>query len=536
MNWFVIFKKHYLGNIFLSLFACWLIGAGSIKAEHIAPELFTYAELKTLYSHEVLSSGLKNKLNQLLTVPFVDNSQKTDATLPFSRSPKIGEFLRLVCWNIERGLKYDAIEAAFSDESKFAAMLDAEKFPVEGKERREILEQAAALRASDVIVLNEVDFGMRRTDYRNIARDLAERLKMNYAFGVQFIELSPIHFSQESVPANREEKEILEQIKVDPKHYKGLHGVAILSRFPLENVRLVPFKEQPYDWYKTEKNGASPLEKGKRLLSKKIFLEKTTREVRRGGRTTLLADIVDARLPGGRVTIAATHLENRTKPAGRVKQMAELLHTIKNINHPVVIAGDMNTSTTDLTPISLKRMLMQRFGSARFWAESAASYLLGFGFIQDSLKFTVGFGRKQGDPTVRHIPYFSPNPGRKFFSMLKKFRFDDGKAFDFRGDPNRSTGNRGKTLSASNERANKGFVTTYQVERPIAFIGKNKLDWIFVKPANLTDPTDRQQPYLFAPHFGRTLTEINEIGADRISDHHPLLVDLPLTEPLIEKD
>jgi hypothetical protein len=66
-----------------------------------------------------------------------------------------------------------------------------------------------------------------------------------------------------------------------------LHGIAILSRFPLENVRLVPFKNQPYDWYQSEKNGASFLEKGKRKIAGKVFLEETLREVRRGGRTTL---------------------------------------------------------------------------------------------------------------------------------------------------------------------------------------------------------------------------------------------------------
>jgi endonuclease/exonuclease/phosphatase family metal-dependent hydrolase len=116
-----------------------------------------------------------------------------------------------------------------------------------------------------------------------------------------------------------------------------LHGVAILSRFPLENVRLVPFKNQPYDWYQSEKDGASLLEKGKRKIAGKIFLEETLREVRRGGRSTLLADISHAGFPNGRVTIAATHLENRTESMNRVKQLQELLDTIKDIRHPVVL-------------------------------------------------------------------------------------------------------------------------------------------------------------------------------------------------------
>jgi hypothetical protein len=55
-----------------------------------------------------------------------------------------------------------------------------------------------------------------------------------------------------------------------------------------------------------------------------------------------------------------------------------------------------------------------------------------------------------------------------------------------------------------------------------------KLDWIFVKPSRLTDPDDRNQPHVFAPQFGRTLKTLNYSLKDRISDHNPLIVDLPL--------
>ena len=539
MNDYILFNKQRFAAILFLLIAGVLFAAAtnaqSIAARQTtllqtgAPELFDFAELQMLFAKETVPPALSGKLNRLLTVPFVDNSQTAPARL--SASPQLGEFLRVACWNIERGIEFDAIAAAFGDEAEFAAMLDPQRFPLNSKERREVLEQATALRAADVIVLNEVDWGMRRTDYRHVAQDLARRLGMNYAFGVQFVELSPVGYSLEPAHADQEENEILEQIRVDPARYKGLHGVAVLSRFKLENVRLVPFKEQPYDWYKGEKTGASPLENGKRMLSKAVFLEQTTREVRRGGRSALLADIADTRFPGGRVTIAATHLENRAKPAGRVKQLEELLGTIREIRHPVVVAGDMNTSTSDLTPTSLRRVLTQRYGNPKFWAQKAVSYWLGFGLVEESLMFAVTFGRKQNDPTVCDIQFFSPNPGRRFFATLKNFRFNDGSAFDFRGDPRRSTGNRGKTLSASNERARKGFVTTYEVTRPIAFVGKNKLDWFFVKPARLTDPTDRRQSYVFAPHFGRTLARLNEAIEERISDHRPLIVDLPLVEP-----
>ncbi len=75
------------------------------------------------------------------------------------------------------------------------------------------------------------------------------------------------------------------------------------------------------------------------------------------------------------------------------------------------------------------------------------------------------------------------------------------------------------------------IVLTFEVERTLGFIGKFKLDWIFVKPPALTSPYGEGQPYAFAPHFGRTLKELNESIEDRISDHDPLIVDLPLGEP-----
>ncbi len=520
----------YYRIIFLLLLI--LFGSNFISAKSDtpkSPELFSYTELKQLYDNKKLSPSLESKLNLLLTQPLVNNSFRRAVPLSLARSPQLGEFLRVVHWNIERGLEFEAIEAVFKGEKELLALLDNERFPPESDKRREILEQAALLRQADVIVLNEVDWGLKRTDYRNVAADLAERLGMNFAFGVQFVELSPIQIKQEIKAEDESEKEVLDLIAVDPDRYKGLQGVAILSRFPLENVRLLPFKNQPYDWYESEKKGVSLLEKGKRQISKRVFLEKILPEVRRGGRTTLIAEIADPRFPTGRVSIVGTHLENRTKPANRHKQLKELLEEIKEIRHPVILAGDMNTSTSDLTPTSFTRELTKRFGSPKFWIKRGISMIFGIGFLENFALTAITFGRTHADPTVKSIPYISPNPERKFFRTLEKFRFADGGAFDFRGDAARSSGRKGKRLSNSNERGKFGFITTYQVKRPIGFIGKYKLDWIFVKPAN--PEKEDKQTYLFAPHFGRTLTDINEVVEDRISDHRPLIVDLPLIEP-----
>lgn len=244
----------------------------------------------------------------------------------------------------------------------------------------------------------------------------------------------------------------------------------------------------------------------------------------------LSAEIVDERIPGGRMTIVATHLEDRTKPEGRRKQLEELLALIKETNGAVVIAGDMNTSTHDGTPLSLGRAIKNRLGSKSFWARQGIELLTG-SKLPSLLLTGMNTYRTQADPTVRDVPLVASNPEAEFFEKLKDFRFGDGNAFDFRGERERTTGNKDGPLANSNQRGDKGFITTFEVERTIAFVGKFKLDWIFVKPPTLTEPYAKDEPHRFAPHFGRTLKELNEALKDRISDHAPIMVDLPLLEP-----
>jgi hypothetical protein len=223
-------------------------------------------------------------------------------------------------------------------------------------------------------------------------------------------------------------------------------------------------------------------------------------------------------------------LEDKTKPKGRRQQLNELLNRISTTNTAVVIAGDMNTSTHDGTPLSLERALKNHFGSRSFWAKQALGILTGVR-LPTLLLTGMNTYRTQADPTVKSIPLVASNPESEFFDDLKDFRFADGNSFDFRGERERSLGGKDNTLANSNERGDKGFITTFEVERTIAFVGKFKLDWIFVKPVSLSDPFDENQPHRFAPHFGRTLKILNEGPKDRISDHAPVMVDLPLEEP-----
>lgn len=521
-----------LKHLLLAAFAC-LLMAPEVNARQRAPELLTYDELVQLYEQENPPEALREKLRRLLTTPFVSNAASARGVRPLLPSAaKLGQFLRVVEWNIERGLEYDAVKLAFTDAAGFAKLIDSKAHPRGSEQRRRVLQQVALMKQADVIVLNEVDFGMKRTDYRNVAAELASALQMNYAYGVEFVEVDPIALGRErfeELPPEDRDK-LASEISVDEARYRGLHGTAILSRFPLENVRLEPFEHQPHDWYRDELKSVRPLEAGKRKAGELVFQEKVRREVRRGGRMMLTAEIADARLPGGRLTIVATHLEDKTKPEGRRKQLEELLARVKDVNAPVVVAGDMNTSTQDGTPLSAQRMLKNRLGSRSFWIKQGLGILTGIK-LPTLLLGGLNAYRKQADPTVRSIPLVASNPEAGFFDRLKDFRFADGGAFDFRGERNRSVGGKDESLANSNQRGDKGFITTYEVERTVAFVGKFKLDWIFVKPPALTEAYDKEGPHRFAPHFGRTLQSLNDALTERVSDHSPMMVDLPLDEP-----
>lgn len=519
------------GLTMLFLLACVQCGGASAEAQ-TAPRLLSHAEAVQLYEEATPPAALGAKLRALLTTPFVGNRARGARPLKPS-SPQLGRFLRVAFWNVGRGIELPLIKLAFTDPRGFAARLDAKQYPPGSPKRREVLEEAELLRQADVVVLNEADWGLKRSGYRHVAEELARAAGMNYAFGVEFVEVDPISTGTERFEGMKpgERREVLDIVRVDPKRFRGLHGNAILSRYPLENVRLVPFRSQGHDWYADEKAGVSKLEKLKRDVGNEVLLSKVRREVRRGGRMMLLAEIADAELPGGRATVVATHLENRAAPSERREQLKELLAHIKSIDHPVILAGDMNTSGSDLSPTSIRNEITKRLGSPSFWGTVALTSVTGVGLLDIFAARTVRSRLVGADPTTRNVPLIAPNGEAEFFEDLKEFRFADGNAFDYRGEAARSAGGKSDTLSNSNERAGKGFVATNQVEGLGGISVGSKLDWIFVKPAALKDPGDEKQPHRFAPHFGRTLAELNNAHGGGISDHHPLTADLPFAEP-----
>jgi endonuclease/exonuclease/phosphatase family metal-dependent hydrolase len=376
------------------------------------PPLLNYQELITLSQQETVEAPLAAKLHTLLTTPFVNNEAFFRGTKPLRPDLKgMGPSLRLVEWNIERGLEFDEIKLAMTDKQGFLAKARSDAARNKGKEKvsaEELSAQIDALQSADVLVLNELDWGMKRTDYRPVVKELAGALKMNWAYGVEFIEVDPKALGIQSfanVENETERKELEDLFSVDKERVLALHGTAILSRYPLLDVKLVPFEYQAYDWYNGEKKYGS-VEAGKRKGASLVFGEEFVREVRRGGRTNLIATLDMPDLAEKQVTIIATHIENRTTLKGRVKQLDELIDMIRPIHNPVVIAGDMNTTGTDGSVVSIKSAVLKKLNDPSFWATQGVKYATGAGLAMGVASFGFKATKFQGDPPPRGFLYW----------------------------------------------------------------------------------------------------------------------------------
>lgn len=164
------------------------------------------------------------------------------------------------------------------------------------EELGDFLETCPAVRPFDVILANELDDGCVRSSGKDTTLELAKRLGMNAAFGLEFIEL------------------------VNGEDSKGFHGNAIFSRWPIKRAKAVRLPEQ-YNWY-------------------------FDRQRRIGGRLAVLAELDVAGTPVG---VGAIHLENRTHGPGRRAQLSAVLAEAEAMfpGMPVILGGDLNTNTFD---------------------------------------------------------------------------------------------------------------------------------------------------------------------------------------------
>lgn len=497
--------KNFLSNIFTAP----VPKAGVKHNGKLNQNLFDclkFSELVRLSKCDNIDEKLKYKVKAVLNKPIVDNTIQSKSNIELQSKPKIGKYIRVASWNINRSFNADNIKSLFMDPELFMSNLKT-KNPLKIKKIRE---QADLLKNSDIITLSEVDVGMPRSHYKRVIEDFAKAIGYNYAYGVEFLEVDPVQLGLEDYKWSEKreffQKGATENLNVDIGKYRGLHGNAILSRFPLKNARIIRLP-RAYDWFNSEKTEPTKQEIIRRYAIEKLFKENVNREIRIGGRIALIADIV---IPGfnTEITVVSTHIENRTFPKCRTKQVKCILKNIKNITNPIILAGDFNTSGYDSSPIKPRSFLSSTLGMIKYIFK-----------IPNIL-------RSYSDPTVKNIPILLPNSEKELFETLKETKFSDGKTFDFRGQKELSLNRKRGVLSNSNERRLKGFKPTYASKRSFGII-KYKLDWIFVK-SNLNNPLDKKGSYELAPMCGRTLYELNYAEKDMLSDHAPVTLDIPL--------
>ena len=193
--------------------------------------------------------------------------------------------LRVIAWNTERGRHW-----------RDGALL---------------IQETPSLRDPDLVLLGEMDFGMARSSNQHTTREMAAALGMNYAYGVEFLEFTG--------------GEAQERIDYPGENDMGFHGNAILSKYPLHNVRMLRFPGIA-KWYAGKEHGASESEQVQKRL---------------GGRIALFATIK----LGRDVTVVSTHLESSPRDsATRKSQMETLLGDLKTYSRggPVIMGGDLN--------------------------------------------------------------------------------------------------------------------------------------------------------------------------------------------------
>lgn len=186
------------------------------------------------------------------------------------------DFVSALAWNIERGSVYEGIVEA--------------------------LKNHADLKDKDLLLLTELDYGMARSANRFVAQELAEELKLNYAFAPVYIALQKGSGVEEYAPG---------------ENTNSIHGLAMFSKYPLKNAHAVPLP-----------NGKD------KMIGK---------EKRLGYLRALIADIEH---PGGTFRAVTTHLDAHCSRAHRQLQIKIILDHLETLPElPTVIGGDWNTTT-----------------------------------------------------------------------------------------------------------------------------------------------------------------------------------------------
>lgn len=234
--------------------------------------------------------------------------------------------VRALLWNIERGKRFEALRGVLNAQDKVGEL--------------------------DLLFLCEVDWGMGRSGNRHVARELASELGLGYVFAPSHLLLAPGDVGE------------LEHLT---ENTEALHGVALLSRYPIRRICGVPLPE---------------------YVDKFKALEK-----RLGHKRALVAEV---ELPSGLTTVAVVHLDPFSPPRHRARQLRMVLRVVERFgNERTLIGGDLNTTTYD-------------FGSAAGLAVNIAHKLVRHGV--------------QG--TIRQYMWPDQTYERRLFSVLRGAGFE----------------------------------------------------------------------------------------------------------------
>ena len=169
-----------------------------------------------------------------------------------------------------------------------------------GLQLQRVIEFLASAKA-DLILLQETDLNARRTHHLNVAREIAQKLQMNYVFAREFQELT-------------------QGSRASPAY----HGQATLSRWPLSNSRILRFQRQSNFW------------------RPHWFLpEIEPFQERIGGRLALVSEV---NVAGKKIVTYNLHLESKGDDDLRCSQLDETLDDARQYKSeiPILLAGDFN--------------------------------------------------------------------------------------------------------------------------------------------------------------------------------------------------
>ena len=227
-------------------------------------EIKSYHKKKDFINSSFYSSH-KNELNNVI------NGLEWDNTIS---KATFKDTIRVVSWNIERGKQLDNIITFFKEDSE--------------------------LSKADIILAIECDNGMGRTDNRNVTKELAEALGMNYCFAPSYLVLG---------------KGAIGETTHQTKNTTALHGTAILSKYPIElaqGIDVPPVKEV---FHSSEK----------RLGCKKGLVAKIN-------------------LGNKSIALGAIHIDLSSTATDRANQLEAVLKSLPKTDMQIV-GGDFNCST-----------------------------------------------------------------------------------------------------------------------------------------------------------------------------------------------